>query len=83
VPLSPAKFERGTWNAVVLHVLPRAVGDPRGPGLIELWLNGIYLSEAHRFWGYAAPNSVDAFDVRVGIYASPQPAAHSLWIDRM
>ena len=83
VPLSRAKFVPGSWNAVVLHVLPRADGDPAGPGVIEIWLNGHHLGGALRFWGHTAPNSVDAFDVRVGMYGNPQPAAHSLWIDRV
>jgi len=83
VPLTHAAFERGVWNSVVLHVLPRAIGDPRGPGQIEMWLNGAYIGGARRAWGYAVPNSVDAFDVRVGLYANPQPAAHALWIDRL
>ena len=33
-------------------------------------------------WGYAVPTSVDAFDVRVGMYANPQATAHALRIDR-
>lgn len=53
VPLTDAHFVRDHWNSVVIHVLPRAVGDRGGPGLIELWLDGKYLGGAHRFWGYA------------------------------
>jgi len=39
--------------------------------------------KSHRFWGYAPSNgnSENNFDVRVGLYANPQPVAHSLWID--
>ncbi len=83
VPLTHAAFVRGSWNSVVLHVLPRAKRDPAGPGVIEMWLNGIYLGGAKRAWGYAVPNSVDAFDVRVGLYANPEQVAHSLWVDRL
>lgn len=83
VPLTHASFVRGVWNSVVLHVLPRAIGDPLGPGQIEMWLNGSYIGGARRAWGYAVPDSVDAFDVRVGLYANPQPAAHALFIDRL
>ncbi|WP_176158504.1 heparin lyase I family protein [Burkholderia multivorans] len=83
VPLGHAHFIRNKWNSVVLHVLPRAIGDPNGPGEIEMWLNGQYLGGARRPWGYAAPNSVNAFDVRVGLYGNPQPEAHSVWIDQV
>ena len=83
VPLTHASFMRGRWNSVVVHVLPRAAYDPAGPGLIELWLNGMYLGGARRAWGYAVPNSIDAFDVRVGLYANPEQTAHSLWVDRV
>jgi hypothetical protein len=83
VPLAHATFLRGVWNAVVLHVLPRAVGDPAGPGLIEMWLNGAYLGGVRRSWGYVTRNAVDRFDVRVGLYANPQPVAHTIWIDRV
>lgn len=83
VPLDHAAFRRGSWNAVVLHVLPRATHDPAGPGLIEMWLNGRYLGGARRAWGYAGANSLDRFDVRVGLYANPEPVAHSVWVDRV
>ncbi|RQS33977.1 MULTISPECIES: heparin lyase I family protein [unclassified Burkholderia] len=83
VPLGHVHFLRNKWNSVVLHVLPRAVNDPSGPGEIEMWLNGQYLGGARRSWGYAVPNSVNAFDVRVGLYGNPQPAAHSVWIDQV
>ncbi|QQK03279.1 heparin lyase I family protein [Burkholderia anthina] len=83
VPLGHVHFLRNTWNSVVLHVLPRAVNDPSGPGEIQMWLNGKYLGGAHRPWGYAVPNSVNAFDVRVGLYGNPQPVAHSVWIDQV
>jgi hypothetical protein len=83
VPLAHSAFVRGAWNSVVLHVLPRAIGDAHGPGLIEMWLNGTYIGGVQRAWGYAVPNAVDAFDVRVGMYANPEPVTHSLWIDRL
>ena len=83
VPLGNVRFLRNKWNSVVLHVLPRAVNDPSGPGEIQMWLNGKYLGGAHRSWGYAVPNSVNAFDVRVGLYGNPQPVAHSVWVDQV
>lgn len=81
VPLTRAAFVRDQWNSVVLHVLPRAKNDPSGPGWIEMWLNGNYIGGAMRSWGYAAANSLDRFDVRIGLYANPEPVAHSVWVD--
>lgn len=83
VTLGRAAFVRGAWNSVVLHLVPRSINDPKGPGLIEMWLNGSYLGGSERPWGYSSANSIDAFDVRVGLYANPDPTAHTVWVDRI
>ncbi|WP_269505360.1 heparin lyase I family protein [Burkholderia sp. IMCC1007] len=83
VDLGHPRFVENQWNSVVLHVLPRAVNDPNGPGLIEMWLNGKYLGGSRRYWGHASPNFLDTFDARVGLYGNPQPVAHTIWIDQL
>ncbi|PRE86562.1 heparin lyase I family protein [Burkholderia multivorans] len=83
VNLGHPRFLRNQWNSVVLHVLPRAINDPDGPGLIEMWLNGVYLGGSKRTWGHASLNFLNTFDVRVGLYGNPQPVAHTIWIDQL
>ncbi|WP_175786811.1 heparin lyase I family protein [Burkholderia anthina] len=83
VDLGHPRFLPNRWNSVVLHVLPRAINDPNGPGVIEMWLNGKYLGGSRRYWGHASSNFLDTFDARVGLYGNPQPVAHTIWIDQL
>lgn len=83
VPLSASSFVRNSWNSVVLRLLPRPINDPEGVGIIEMWLNGVYIGGSRRHWGYASKNSINAFDVRVGLYANPSSNSHAVLIDNI